>query len=112
VITTNTTLTADHQGPVVIGADGITLDCAGHTISGPGNVGIDLSGRTGVTVKNCTVTGFGIGFQLGNSFQNTLVANASTGNGASGFAVEASNGNSFNSNKAEANGDVGFDLTP
>ena len=39
VIMTNTTLTADFQGSVVIGADGITLDCAAHTISGPGAVG-------------------------------------------------------------------------
>jgi hypothetical protein len=29
VITSNTTLTEDHTGNIVIGADGVTLDCAG-----------------------------------------------------------------------------------
>jgi len=32
IITTSTTLTEDHQGPVVIGAEQTTLNCSGHTI--------------------------------------------------------------------------------
>jgi hypothetical protein len=43
---------------IVIGADGITLDCAGHEInyanSGYGE-GIHAEGRTGITIKNCKV---------------------------------------------------------
>src|SRR5947208_442871 len=88
VIVTNMILTADHQGSIVIGADGTTLDCADHTISGPGDVGIDLSGRTNVTVKNCTVTGFaGAAFLLVNSSQDTLISNVSTSNAGTGFIV-------------------------
>ena len=47
------------------GADGITLDCAGHSIIGPGSGnGIYLRDRTGVTVRNCHVSNFEIGIKL------------------------------------------------
>ena len=36
VITSDTTLTEDHQGNIVIEADNVTLDCAGHTVQGTG----------------------------------------------------------------------------
>ncbi|MEN3316007.1 MAG: trimeric autotransporter adhesin [Acidimicrobiaceae bacterium] len=59
VITANTTLTAD-VGPcpgdgIIIGADNITLDLAGHQVSGAGrgdgsHVGVLISHHTGVTV--------------------------------------------------------------
>ena len=58
VIASNTTLTEDHDGNIVIEADNVTLDCVGHTITGPGDNGIFFQFRTGVTVKNCRVTGF------------------------------------------------------
>ena len=38
VIATSTTLTADHSGNVVIGADNVTLDCAGYSIVNPGRL--------------------------------------------------------------------------
>ncbi len=60
-ITSSTTLTSDHDGNVVIQASGITLDCAGHSIIGDGTadlVGIRADNVTGVTIKNCVVTGF------------------------------------------------------
>jgi hypothetical protein len=56
VITSSTTLSEDHQGNVLIDADGVTLDSAGHLISGRGvalDAGIFLGGRANVTVKNC-----------------------------------------------------------
>src|SRR5947208_2387617 len=81
VITANTTLTADHQGPVVIGADGITLDCAGHTVSGSGSgIGIVLTGRTGVIVQNCDVTGFYLGIYLDGATNNVLLGNEAASN--------------------------------
>jgi hypothetical protein len=55
-ITTNTTLSEDHEGNIVIAADWITLNCNGHAIKAllDGTVahGIELRGRTGVTVEN------------------------------------------------------------
>src|SRR4029077_8657205 len=56
VITTDTTLTEDHQGNILLNANKVTLDCAGHTVSGPGapgfNGGIEVAGGlSGVTVR-------------------------------------------------------------
>src|SRR5688500_7002126 len=57
-ITGDTTLTEDHLGNVVVAADGVTLDCAEHSISGGGFAGIRVDFRRGVTVRNCEVSGF------------------------------------------------------
>jgi parallel beta-helix repeat protein len=134
-ITSNTTLTADHQGSIIIGSNGITLDCAGHTITGPGFAGVDMRNVTGVTVENCHVNGFGAGFFLlsapGNRLENnlasgnehegfvlasspgndhnTLVGNTSTGNGAWGFAVyDGTTDTTLTSNTARGNSFAGF----
>lgn len=61
VITSDTILQQNLNDNVVIGADDITLDCNGFSISGaplPPGAGIALSSRNGVTIKNCTVNGF------------------------------------------------------
>ena len=57
-ITSNTKLTQDHWGAIVIAANRVTLDCANHLVtgSGTGNV-ILIDGHSGVTVKNCRITG-------------------------------------------------------
>ncbi len=69
VITTNKTLTADHTGQIHINANNITLDCAGYDISytvantngcgdtGTLRCGIRAENRSGITIKNCEVTG-------------------------------------------------------
>ena len=48
---------------LVVGADNITLDLNGHTVSGPGatptfTAGVRVTGRSGVTVRNGTVAQF------------------------------------------------------
>jgi parallel beta-helix repeat protein len=64
VVTSDTTLTEDHRGNVLIEADGVTLDCDGHTVTNadiepqfrqwPG--GILVAPLTvGVVVRNCVV---------------------------------------------------------
>jgi parallel beta-helix repeat protein len=108
-ITTDTTLTEDYFGNIVIGADGVTLDGDGHMIIGPGTdfvicdpdtkriratAGILLEGRTGVTVKNCRVTGFIYGFCLNGADGNTLQGNTANDNGI-GFDVGFSSNNTF-----------------
>jgi parallel beta-helix repeat protein len=79
-ITQSTTLTAD-LGPcpnngLVIGANGITLDLGGHRIFGTQNTGdgagVLLSGRTGVTVRNGTVTDFDGGVVILGGSGNTV----------------------------------------
>ena len=60
VITSDTTLTGPQTSPIVIGADDITLDCAGNDIApfpGPPTFvdGISLDNRKGIKIKNCNV---------------------------------------------------------
>src|SRR5919199_2898815 len=82
-ITTDTELVDDvtdcpDEG-IVIGADNVTLDLNGHTVSGDGapvascpdgafcDVGIDnTAGHTGVMIRNGAITGFDVGlFAIG-----------------------------------------------
>jgi parallel beta-helix repeat protein len=95
-ITSSVTLTADHQGSIIIGSSGITLDCAGHSITGPGFAGVDIRNVTGVTVKNCHVSGFGAGFFLLSAPGNRLENNVTSGNEHEGFVLVSSPANDHN----------------
>lgn len=133
VLTESTVLTRDRLGPVVIAANGITLDCAGHAVLGPGSIGVLLKSRSGVTIRNCRVSGFETGVYLerahGNrlienvatnmicdaflafwSTRNTFTRNVAENNGCSGFATFDSSDNAFLSNRAEGNTYDGFFL--
>jgi parallel beta-helix repeat protein len=117
-ITTDTTLTAD-IGPcsgdgLIIGANGITLDCAGHNITGtgiyivwlpmmnsywhfPSGDGIRLNGTTQATIKNCRVYGFSDGIRLISSSDNDITGNSVVGN-VYGFALRDSSSNTLTGN--------------
>jgi len=99
VITHSTTLSAN-IGPcpgdgIVIGADGVTVNLNGHTVSGiaakgNGGVGARLRGRTGVTLKNGTITGFDAGVTIDGGSGNTVQGlnlhnNISAPDGSSNF---------------------------
>jgi len=107
----NTRLREDHEGKVIIGADDVTLDCRGFTVSGTGFSGILLSGRTGITVKNCIVTGFFVGFLLEPASSNILTRNTANGN-RDGFGIFGnSDGNHFIRNTANDSNRDGFTVT-
>jgi len=111
MIDTDTTLTEDHSGSIVINADDITLDCDEYSVTGLGSgEGILLNGRTGVTVKNCHVTGFTEGFVLTGSSGNTLKRNTASDNSLIGFALFESSWNNLVHNIATGNQE-GFGLT-
>ncbi len=103
---------------LILGSDGITLDCAGHTISGNGNhpsAGITIANREGVTVKNCVVSNFGDGFELFNSSFNLLMDNKAINNFVSGFYLSSSfdstmksTGNMLKGNIAIGNGNGNY----
>jgi hypothetical protein len=62
---------------LVVGADGITIDLGGHAVQGvaaAGSIGIDVTGRSGVTVRNGRVRGFDTGVRFFNSSGSTLRA--------------------------------------
>src|SRR4029453_11354474 len=77
VLRADTVLDSDLTGcpadGLVIGTDGITLDLAGHTISGEGRVGVDNdAGHRRVTIKNGIVEGFGNAVRLVGATENYI----------------------------------------
>jgi parallel beta-helix repeat protein len=114
-ITSDTTLTGG-IGPcpgygLIIGASGITLNCAGYRIgaSSPGKSGIDLYGVSHVTVENCDVAVFSYGFNLTRSSHNIL--NGDTANNIDdGFYLYGSSSNLLANSVANSD-EVGFYLT-
>jgi hypothetical protein len=78
VVTTDVVLTESLTGcatGLVIGADGITVDLAGHAIEGLGTsagAGIEASERTGVVVRNGVIRGFAAGVRLIATSDSTI----------------------------------------
>ena len=75
-ITANTILTGDHTGTIFISTNSVTLDCNGHTVTGPGTIagfGVFVSGATGVTVKNCNITGMSNGVILSGGSNGAII---------------------------------------
>ena len=104
IITTDTILTEDHLGSIFILADGVTLDCDSHTVTGSGSLtGIGLDGRTGVTIRNCNVTNFVFGFNLTRSSGITLEGNTASLNSGNGFILQVSSNNILFDNTANNN---------
>jgi parallel beta-helix repeat protein len=102
-ITADTTLQADltdcESNGIVIGADGITLDLNGHTISGDGkpvrrcprhqlcDFGVANDGHDGVTVRNGSLRGFGTGVLVAAAQDNRLIELSSSHNQFFGFVI-------------------------
>jgi parallel beta-helix repeat protein len=108
-ITHDTTLTADQSGTTFVGADGITLDCAGHTVSATGWAAIDLTNHTGVTIENCNVVGAeGAGIWVHGSSGNTIVDNTASGNGTGIWLFEGSANNVVRGNDVSNNSFYGL----
>lgn len=107
----------DFHGSIIILGDDVTLDCAGHTVSGPGWApdpsspddvygGITVEFEVaGATVKNCTVTGFGGGIIL-HGTEATVTDNVAHNNGV-GVGV-FSNDNLIKNNVSNDNESNGF----
>lgn len=120
VITQSVTLAADvgpcAKGGLVIGADNITVDLGGFRVFGKDNrdkdgIGILMSGRTGVTVRNGVVTFFDAGVAIVGGSANTvedLLVNRnigpSNGDFGDGIAVSSSSDNVIRDNNVTYNG--------
>ena len=102
-ITADTTLDRDLTGcpsnGIIIGADDITLDLNGHTISGDGKPvrrcprrqpcdwGVLNDRHDGVTVRNGSMRGFAVGVLIGGVRGNRLVGLSSSHNQYFGFVI-------------------------
>jgi parallel beta-helix repeat protein len=107
---TSTVLTEDHLGQIVVTADNVTLDCAGHQVSGTGFAGISVVDLSGVTVTRCRVSGFTNGINVFRTNAVTLRGNTASGN-QNGLAVGASSSASVLGNVSSANAIDGVMLT-
>ena len=100
------TLTANIADPIIIGKDNIVIDGANHLIQGIGELGssgIDLSGRSNVTVKNLEITGFDYGIYLASASDNVISQNYFTNNYCGIWIVSSSNENTVSDNNIENN---------
>lgn len=124
-ISTTTTLTGDVGSPaspcpgngLVIGANSITLDCAGYTIYGnaTGN-GIYFDQKDSVIVKNCNIDNFSIGIAISTTAtytgsDNNLINNSNITNCNTGIILrEASSGNNI-TNVDASNLNTGLEIS-
>jgi parallel beta-helix repeat protein len=77
------TFTADINGSIVIERDTIVVDGAGYTLQGTHDyesIGIDMTGRSNVTIENANIKNFTIGIQLGSCSGNEISGNNLTAN--------------------------------
>ena len=94
--------------------DNIVIDGAGYSIQTRGYVyrGIDLTGRSNVTIKNMKIRGFNHGIYLDGSSGNTISGNDITGpiSGGypAGFWVWNSSNNNISGNKITAHNEYGI----
>ena len=105
ILTGDVTLTYDADG-IVIERNNITFDGAGHTLQGKGEhtgitLGIDLTGRSNVIVKNMHVRGFIGAICLHNSSNNSIFGNYMANND-NGIYFELSSNNIIYGNNIAA----------
>ena len=122
------TLTGDimsYADGIVVERDNIILDGAGHTIQRKSNVtvsrsdpappppliykGINIQGRSNVTIKNTVIIGFDYGIYLDHSFNNVIIRNDVTSNQIGIYLTGSSNYNIISENNI-ANNDLGIRL--
>ncbi|MBT6294210.1 MAG: BspA family leucine-rich repeat surface protein [Candidatus Magasanikbacteria bacterium] len=92
---------------VIEGGNNIVLDCNSHVISGTNEAlsyGIQLENSSGITIKNCTVSGFSEGIRLmSGSHDNTLIDNQLVSNHKKGINISNSNNNTLTNIRTSGN---------
>ena len=101
---------------IVVERDNTVIDGAGHTlyIDRMWYVGIDLAGRTNVTVRNAQITNAAFlglaGIGLNSSSNNSIIGNNITNNRGYGIVLHSSSNNSIIGNNITANHSFGICL--
>jgi parallel beta-helix repeat protein len=67
------TFAGNISGAIVIEKDNIVIDGAGYALEGPGEIGMNLTLRTNVTIKNTMIKTFDYGVFLTSSNNNSIV---------------------------------------
>ena len=95
------TFTGSIYDEIGVERDNTVVDGAGHTVEGTDasdSIGIDLTGRSNVTIENMQIKRFGYGVMLSNSSSNTLSGNNITENFYDGIVLTNSSRNVISSN--------------
>jgi len=94
------TLTGNIKDSIVIERNNIIVDGARYAVQGSGSgKGIDLSGRSNITIKNIQIKSFGIGIFLQRSANVVILGSTITSNRGYGIGLDgASNINVFRNN--------------
>ena len=113
VLTRDTALFEDLECPhsaLTLGEDNITLDCQGHRIVGDmigSGAGVDISGRPGVTLENCTIESFYYGIEAQETRDSVLRNNQLSAN-RTGIKMERALDNQVTGNAFVANSVIGI----
>ena len=103
------TFTGDISDSLVVERDNIVVDGAGHVLEGTETEeggtekGIDLTGRSNVTIENMEIKAFDQGIRLWSSFNNTISGNNITMN-TMGILLWSSSNNCIAENDITTNG--------
>jgi len=96
------TFTDNINASLVVERDNIVVDGAGYVLKGGGSgIGIDLSGRSNVTVKSVKIMAFQYGIYLALSFNNKLLGNNITEN--KDYAIWSTDANESSNNTIVGN---------
>jgi len=84
---------------LVIGADGVSVDLNGHTMTGPGSgIGIFVGGRADVTIAGGVIRNFGVAIRL-NTATGVVIRNSEFAGNAEALDLQAGSiGNSVKEN--------------
>jgi parallel beta-helix repeat protein len=99
-------VTADISDPIIIRADNIVLDGDNHLLYGTyeyGSKGIDLTGRSNVTIKNMKIENFEYGIYLISASNNVLSQNDLSSNYCAIWIASSSNDNTVSGNSIDNN---------
>jgi len=104
----------EYSSVIIIERNNIVLDGAGYTLQGTKALvskGIELNGRSNVTIKNMKITALHTGITLYNSSYSSISGNNITDNNWHGISLgSSSNNNTISGNNITANNQYGITL--
>ena len=105
------TFVGNISGSIVVERDSIVVDGADYTVGGGSGTGMDLSGRSNVTIQKTNIEGFDDGIYLSVSFNNSITENnITTDTFDRSIVLSDSSYNSITRNKITTNDAYGISL--